>query len=266
MLDYAPTMTRIMRLKPNNLQISIPTRAALTKQQLSAEAGDHSQENVEHSIELDFFQTCPLGSGFELDCWKKETPHFAAERTETKSMPENSSLDDDDDSDDFDWGDDSSSSYNRAEEQDNSSISADGDPSDPHVPKQGIRGEQQEPNPSADAANRRSQNISTSIQNLKPQFQAAADHISGRHVHFGAAVVTAEFTYEKPSNDDFFQLYYSAHELQRLQDQYRIDVACYGKIHRKSNVQNNKVSSGRVDDDGENDVKLVDYCPDYPVW
>jgi hypothetical protein len=44
---------------------------------------------------------------------------------------------------------------------------------------------------------------------------------STRHVHFSVCVVTDEFLYEKPSTDDFFVLYYSAHELQRIQDQHR---------------------------------------------
>jgi len=47
----------------------------------------------------------------------------------------------------------------------------------------------------------------------------------GRQVHFRATVVTAEFIYPRPSDDDFFRLYYSAHELQRLRDQYKIDIS-----------------------------------------
>ena len=273
-------MTRTMRLETHNLQFSIPANAA------SKQLSEESQSVETNSTDLDFFQTCPLGSGFELDCWKNKTT-YAAERKGTKSMRGNSS--DDYDPDDFDWGDDSSSSYyTTAEEQGSNSTSADdgddnGDdhddhlttrsgnsicpPSEPQGPKEGTR-EEEEPNPSA-VANRRRQTISsTSIQILEPHFQAAVDHISGRHVHFGAAVVTAEFAYEKPSNDDFFQLYYSAHELQRLQDQYKNDIACSGKIHNSSDHYSSTTNdlSERVEDDSEDDIKLVDYCPDYPAW
>ena len=41
------------------------------------------------------------------------------------------------------------------------------------------------------------------------------------HVHFGMNDVIYE--YERPSTEDYYSLYYSGHELQRLQDQARLD-------------------------------------------
>jgi len=245
-------MMRTLRLEPNNLQISISAKEAISEQ-----ADTETKHHQEHSSDLDFFQTYPLGPGFELDCWEKKT---STEQKETIESRGSFSLDDED-PDGFDWTE--SDSIYSVEEQDSSSISDSDDndaeneedddkvptatspgnslcrPSDMQVPKQEIL-----------------IGISNSVQILQPLFQAAVDHISTRHVHFGAAVVTAKYTYEKPSADDFFRLYYSAHELQRLQDQCKIDLCSAAKNSNSSDHQTRGVLEEQLDG-GEDEVKQV---------
>eukprot|EP00526_Cylindrotheca_closterium_P015086 CAMPEP_0113616450 /NCGR_PEP_ID=MMETSP0017_2-20120614/8245_1 /TAXON_ID=2856 /ORGANISM="Cylindrotheca closterium" /LENGTH=247 /DNA_ID=CAMNT_0000525763 /DNA_START=91 /DNA_END=834 /DNA_ORIENTATION=+ /assembly_acc=CAM_ASM_000147 len=247
-----------MQLEPNKLQISIPANAA--SRRLSISDAEDSQ-SIE-STDLEFFQTCPLGSGFELDCWENKTPSVTEQTGTTTSMRGNSSFDDG--PDDSDSGDDSSS-LGSAAEQDRGYISANDDNSD-NIPTT-ISGkeetkEEEDPN-HPQVGNRGSITISASVQILEPHFQSAVDHISGRHVHFGATVVTTEYTYEKPSNEDAFRLYYSAHELQHLRDQYKIDV-CTDKIHCSGPLASN-ILLVRADDMVDN-TKQVDYCEDFPVW
>jgi hypothetical protein len=267
-------MTRALKLQPNNLHISMSNQ-------------DEEEEETmmwkEESADLEFFQTCPLGSssGFELDCWEKKS-----DANKSAMIPQGSSSLDDN-QDDFDWTQQDCSSVYSEEEQDSSSISYssseekdDDDEEDDteNDSNDGIPQSNQRQNsscccPSDDPPKNVEEisiGISKSVPILEPLFQAAVDHMGVRHVHFGATVVTAEYKYEKPSDDDFFRLYYSAHELQRLRDQYKIDISCAATTSRSSTSPDEEktgIFGKQLDDSANNEANQV-LCAsdDYPVW
>eukprot|EP00980_Cylindrotheca_fusiformis_P014616 scaffold3963_cov65-Cylindrotheca_fusiformis.AAC.1 len=70
-----------------------------------------------------------------------------------------------------------------------------------------------------------------------------------KHVHFGEG--NQYYVYDKPAMEDFFRLYYSAHELQRIRDQLRIDY---------NNNKSNKLHLP------EEEPTEIDYAEDFPVW
>jgi len=97
-----------MQFEPNEVQLDIPESIIPTiaaSKRLYSEAGDNNQSTAsnESSIDLDFFQTCPLGYEFELDCWKGQMTDLVG----TGAMSTNNQSEDD--PGDFDWSGSSSS-------------------------------------------------------------------------------------------------------------------------------------------------------------
>jgi hypothetical protein len=223
-----------MLLTSNNIQISLPVAVDSRISTDDTSCAGSEQE----SLECDLFPMCR--PGFQLDCWDQvdTVPGLAKLRPlhhkndSDDGSTSQSSLDDDDDSVCSDiasrWGFSGNSPLYVYESQHVRSSSSNDDDDDEldctedRMPSQPF--------------------CENSNNDPLPNYSSS----SGRHVHFGKCV--EEYSYEKPSVEDFFRLYYSAHELQRLRDQFRIDRS--------------RTNHGLE----EKEKDHMDYCEDYPTW
>jgi hypothetical protein len=227
-------MFQTMLFTSNNMQVSLPVAVDSKISTDDTTCAGSQQE----SLECDLSPTCQ--PGFQLDCWdqvdtvpvlSKLLPLHHTNDSADASTSE-SSLDDDDDSVCSDiasrWGFSGNSPLYVDESQHvRSSSSNDGDDHE----LEGTEDRIPSP-PFCENAN----------NDPLPNYSSS----SGRHVHFDQCI--EEYSYEKPSVEDFCRLYYSAHELQRLQDQFRIDLS----------MTTPGLEETETDD--------IDYCEDYPSW
>lgn len=285
----APT-ARTMPSQSNGLHLfspesSIATTGSSSMRRHACSEADDDQSTAsssESNTDLDFFQTCtPTGTGFALDCWTTKPSDDGGARV----VPVDARSSQQNDDDDCNWnescseeddGECSTASASRAEDDhDDTSdcdqeILPDTSGQRTSLPCQLQLSEQEQPSdeqqgeeiPCDSDGGAGTWRISGTVPTVKPALLSTTATTttsiisSARHVHFGASLVTAHFRYPRPSDDDFFRLYYSAHELQRLLDQYKIDICSTGKAAiSETNEATNTALAERVD-----------FCPDYPAW